>query len=172
MRNLTTTQAYPKIPTYSWTFAPIPNWTWTCSSLLSFDAKISNLWLTLCTDPTTWLTLASWMIVVGCKVLHFINNEVQETLGYKTLWCSNTVAFHRKKLSSYSLYSYMMALKISFIYVLGYKRRNPKQIHQHRPKFRSGIYDFVKLNRLSCCWACPINLDKCLCQVICWASVK
>ena len=44
MRNLTTTLAYPNIPTYNWTFAPIPNWTWSCSRLLWF-AQISNLWL-------------------------------------------------------------------------------------------------------------------------------
>ena len=44
IRNLTTTPAYPKLPTYTWTFAPIPNWTWSCSRLLSF--QISNLWLT------------------------------------------------------------------------------------------------------------------------------
>ena len=43
MRNLITTLAYPKIPTYSWTFASIPNWF--CSRLLCF-AQISNLWLT------------------------------------------------------------------------------------------------------------------------------
>ena len=47
MRNLITTLAYPKIPTYSWTFAPIPNWTWSYSNLLSFDAQIFNLWLIL-----------------------------------------------------------------------------------------------------------------------------
>ena len=47
MRNLTTTLAYSNIPTYSWTFVPILNWIWCCSSLLSFDAQISNLWLTL-----------------------------------------------------------------------------------------------------------------------------
>ena len=46
MRNLTTTLAYPKIPTYSWTFTQIPNWTWSCRNLLSFVAEISNLWLT------------------------------------------------------------------------------------------------------------------------------
>ena len=45
MRNLTTTLAYPKIPTYSWTFTLIPNWTWSYSRLLYF-AQISNLWLT------------------------------------------------------------------------------------------------------------------------------
>ena len=37
-KNLTITLAYPKIPTYSWTFTPIPNWAWSYSSLLSFDA--------------------------------------------------------------------------------------------------------------------------------------
>ena len=77
IRNLTTTLAYPKIPTYSWTFALIPNWTWSCSSHLSFDAQISNMWLTLCTDPSMWLTPATWMIVVSYKVLHFINDEDQ-----------------------------------------------------------------------------------------------
>ena len=45
-RNLTITLAYLEIPTYSWTFTTISNWTWPCSSLLSFDAQISNLWLT------------------------------------------------------------------------------------------------------------------------------
>ena len=46
IRNLTTTLAYPKIPTYSWTFTSIPNWNWSCSRLLRF-AQISNLWLIL-----------------------------------------------------------------------------------------------------------------------------
>ena len=46
IRNLTTILAYPKIPPYSWIFAPIPNWTWYCNSLLSFVSQISNLWLT------------------------------------------------------------------------------------------------------------------------------
>ena len=41
MRNLTTTLAYPKIPTYSWTFASIPNWTWSWSRVLSL-VKINN----------------------------------------------------------------------------------------------------------------------------------
>ena len=67
IRNLTTTLTYPKIPTYCWTFASIPNWTWTCSSLLSFNAKISNLWLTLCMDSSTWLTPATWMMLLAAK---------------------------------------------------------------------------------------------------------
>ena len=93
---LITTLAYPKILTCSWTLAPVPNWTWSCSSLLSFDAQIFNLWLTLLHGSQYWLISASWMDVVGYKVLHFINNEDQETLGYKTLWRTNTVASHRE----------------------------------------------------------------------------
>ena len=96
IRNLTITLAYPKISTNSWTFVPIPNWTWSCSSLLSFDARISNLWLIICMDPSTWLTPATWMIVVGYKVLYFINNKDQEALGYKTLWRTNAAASQRK----------------------------------------------------------------------------
>ena len=95
IRNLTTILTYPKIPTYSWTFAPIPNWTWFCSRLFSFDAQISNPWLNLCIDPSTWLTPATWMIVVGYKVLHFINNVDKEALSYKNLRCINVVASHK-----------------------------------------------------------------------------
>ena len=36
------------------------------------------------------------MDVVGYKVLHFINNEDQEALDYKTLWHTNVVASHRE----------------------------------------------------------------------------
>ena len=97
IRNLTTILIYPKIPTYSWIFAPIPNWTWFCSRLFSFDAQISNPWLNLCIDPSTWLIPATWMIVVGYKVLHFINVKDQEALSYKTLWCTNAVTSHRGK---------------------------------------------------------------------------
>ena len=34
------------------------------------------------------------MIVVGCKVLHFINDEDQEALDYKTIRLTNIVASH------------------------------------------------------------------------------
>ena len=99
IRNLITTLAYPKIPTYSWTFASIPNWTWSCNSLLSLNAQISNLWLTLYTDPSTWLTPATLNDAVGCKIIHFIHNEDQKALGYKTLWCTNAIASHRENKS-------------------------------------------------------------------------
>jgi len=35
------------------------------------------------------------MIVIGCKVLHFINDKDQEALGYKILWSTNAVASHK-----------------------------------------------------------------------------
>ena len=35
------------------------------------------------------------MIVVGYKVLHFINDEDQEALGYKTLSRTGVIASHR-----------------------------------------------------------------------------
>ena len=34
------------------------------------------------------------MIVVGCKVLHFINEEDYEALDYKTLWRTNATTSH------------------------------------------------------------------------------
>ena len=34
--------------------------------------------------------------IIGCKVLHFINNEDQEALGYKTLRCKDVVASFRE----------------------------------------------------------------------------
>ena len=46
-------------------------------------------------DPNSWLSLVTWMIVVGCKVLHFINDEDQEALGYKILRHTNEIASHR-----------------------------------------------------------------------------
>ena len=53
---------------------------------------MTNQWYT---TPSTWLThqLEEY---VGCKVLHFINNEDQETLGYKTIKCKDTVASFRE----------------------------------------------------------------------------
>ena len=35
------------------------------------------------------------MIGVGCKILHFINYENQEALGYKTLRRTNAIASHK-----------------------------------------------------------------------------
>ena len=52
-------------------------------------------WL-LCIDSSTWLTSTTWMIVVGCKVLHFIEDKDYEAPSYKTLWCTNAVVSHRE----------------------------------------------------------------------------
>jgi len=55
--------------------------------------------------------------IVGCIVLHFINNEDQEALGYKILWRTNALASHREN-KSLGLYIRMLvAFKISLIYV-------------------------------------------------------
>ena len=70
--NLITILVYLNISTYNWIFVSILNWTWSYSRLLSFVAQFSNLWLT-------------WLIVVGCKVLHFINVENQKPLSFKIL---------------------------------------------------------------------------------------
>ena len=35
------------------------------------------------------------MIVIGCKVIHFINDEDQEALSYNTLRRTNVIASHR-----------------------------------------------------------------------------
>ena len=117
MRNLTTTLAYPKIPTYSWTFALIPNWTWSCSSLLSFVAQISNLWLTPLHD-SQYVTNSSnlndfcWL---QSSLLH-------KWWRSRSTWLQNPKVYKRsnfsqRKLSSCSLYLCMTTLKISFIYV-------------------------------------------------------
>ena len=76
MRNLIITLAYSKILTYSWTFASIPSWTWSYSKFLCFTL-ISNLWLILLHGSQYVLTPATWLIIDGCKALHFINDEYQ-----------------------------------------------------------------------------------------------
>ena len=83
IKNLTTTLAYPKILTYSWTFALIPNWTWSCSSLLFLDVKISNLWLILCTDPRTWQTPATWMMLLAIKLFTSSTMKIRKHLVTK-----------------------------------------------------------------------------------------
>ena len=67
IRNLITILAYPEILTYSWTLVPIHNWIWSCSSLFSLEAQISNLWLTLRMDSSTWLTPVTWTMLLAAK---------------------------------------------------------------------------------------------------------
>ena len=57
---------------------------------------VTNQW---CTAPSTWLT-HQLEEDVGCKVLHFINNEDQEVLGYKTLRHKDIVASFRENKAS------------------------------------------------------------------------
>ena len=99
IRNFITILSYPKIPTYNWTFAWIPNWTWSCSSLLSFDAQISNLWLTLCTDPSTWLTPATWMMLLVAKLFTSSTMKIRKHLVTKPYDVQNVVASHRENKS-------------------------------------------------------------------------
>ena len=97
MSNLTTTLAYSKISTYSWTFTSIPNWTWSCSRLLSFGAQIFNLWLTPL-HGSQYVTNSNNLNDCCClQILHFINDKDQEALDYKTLWHTNIVASYREK---------------------------------------------------------------------------
>ena len=62
--------------------------------------------------PSMWLT-HQLEEDIGCKVLHFINNENQEALGYKTLRCKDIVTSFRENkalghsLHMFSLYSHM-----------------------------------------------------------------
>ena len=117
MRNLTTTLAYLKILTYNWTFAPISNWTWSCSSFLSFDAQISNLWLT---------PLRGFQYVTNSSNLNdycwLQSSSLIEWWRLGSTWLKNPKAYKRsnflkRKLSSWFLYSYMTTFKISLIYV-------------------------------------------------------
>ena len=52
----------------------------------------TNQW---CTAPSMWQT-HQLKEDVGCKVLHFINNEDQEAISYKTLRCKDAVASFRE----------------------------------------------------------------------------
>ena len=57
---------------------------------------VTNQW---CTASSTWLTRQQEEDV-GCKVLHFINNEDQEALGYKTLRRKDAVASFKENKAS------------------------------------------------------------------------
>ena len=117
MRNLTTTLAYPNIPTYSWTFVPILNWTWSCSSLLSFDAQISNLWLTPL-HGSQYMTNSSNLN--DCYWLQ--SSSLHQQWRLRSIWLQNPMVYNRssfsqRKLNFWSLYPCMITLKISLIYV-------------------------------------------------------
>ena len=73
---------------------------------------VTNQW---CTAPSTWLT-HQLEEDDGCKVLHFINNEDQEVLGYKTLWCKDAVTSFKenKALVTFCMCSPFILLYDSF----------------------------------------------------------
>ena len=61
-----------------------------------------------CMAPNTWL-IHQLEEDVGCKVLHFINNENQEALGYKTLRHKDGVAsFRENKALSHLLHVFFL----------------------------------------------------------------
>ena len=74
-------------------------------------SKLFNIWMPpflhesqyitnqRCTAPSTRLT-HQLEEDIGCKVLHFINNENQETLDYKTLRRKDAVASFRENKAS------------------------------------------------------------------------
>ena len=68
---------------------------WT-SPFLHWSQCVTNQW---CMAPSTWLT-HQLEEEVGCKVLHFINDEDQEALGYKTLRRKDAVASFRENKAS------------------------------------------------------------------------
>ena len=76
-------------------------------------SKFFNIWTPpFCTDPSTWLT-HQLEEDVGYKVFHFINNEDQEALGYKTLRRKRCSSFFQREyeighlLHMFSLYFLM-----------------------------------------------------------------
>ena len=74
-------------------------------------SKLFNIWMPpflhgsqyvtnqRCTAPSTWIT-NQLEKDVGCKILHFINNEDQEALGYKTLRRKDTVTSFKENKAS------------------------------------------------------------------------
>ena len=57
---------------------------------------VTNQW---CTAPSTWL-IHQLEEDVGCKILHYINNEDQEAFGYKILRRKDVVASFRENKAS------------------------------------------------------------------------
>ena len=85
------------LPTYSWTLTPIPNGTCFVLTDPLLDARISSMWLTSCTNPSTRLQTPTKK-VVGCKVLQFIHTiKIKKMLGHKTLRCKYTATSSRDR---------------------------------------------------------------------------
>ena len=100
--------------------------------------------------------------VVGCKVLHFINNENQEALGYKTLRCKDAVTSSERIMNQVTFCMcspYIVTFKISLKYIQGCEKRNPTHTCQLGPKIRFENSDFVDLDRFNFCRVSFLNLD-------------
>ena len=69
---------------------------WTLLFLMHESQYVTNQRFTA---PNTWLT-HQLKEDLGCKVLHFINNEDQEALGYKTLRRKDAVASFKENKAS------------------------------------------------------------------------
>ena len=65
-----------------------------------------------------WLTPATWLIVVGCKVLHFINNEDPEALGYKILPLPLPIPKYQPIVESSRQYPIELDIVVVFFYLL------------------------------------------------------
>ena len=85
------------IPTYSWTFTPIPNWICSVVTISHFQCTAPSTWLTNCADLSTWLQSPTregcWL--QSSSVHHIM--KIKKLIGYKTLWCTNTVAFSQER---------------------------------------------------------------------------
>ena len=75
---------------YNWTLIPIPNWTCSVVTVPLSDARLPNMWLTNCADPSTRFQSPTKKII-SYKVLQFIHTmKIKKILVYKTLRCTYT----------------------------------------------------------------------------------
>ena len=85
------------ILTYSWTFTPIPNWTCFVVTISPFQCTAPNMWLTNCADLSTRLQSQTrkgcWL--QSSSIHHTM--KIKKLLSYKTLRCTNTVAFSQER---------------------------------------------------------------------------
>ena len=102
---------------------------------------------------------------VGCKILHFINNEDQEALGYKNLRCKRHSSFFTRTMNQgktlspvticlnklcstlVQLVNTLTTLKIIFLYVQGCEKRKSKYIITDWSQNRTEILFFINLDR-------------------------
>ena len=85
------------IPTYSWTLIPISNWICSVMTISHFQCMAPSMWLTNCANPSTRLQSPTregcWL--QNSSVHHTM--KIKKLLGYKALWCINTVASSQER---------------------------------------------------------------------------